>query len=265
MVLNALSDIVKKRLGDPVRYIYGATEPERVDVYRAQTKHAPVFVFVHGGAWKTSDAQRNAFAAEMFVDAGIHYVLLEFTGIDQADGRLQTLVSQVSAGLRWVCENCDRFGGDATRVFVGAHSSGAHLTAAVLANRFADGTMKNPIKGALLCSGMYELGPVRLSKRSSYVRFDDAVVEELSALRHLDKLSMPIVLAYGTEETPEFQRQTRAFYDALSVAGKDVELIVAEGYNHFDIVESLGNPYGLLGRAALSLVAGVTPGRPRKS
>ena len=32
-------------------------------------------------------------------------------------------------------------------------------------------------------------------------------------------------------------------------AGKPVELIVAEGYNHFEIAETLGNPYGILGRA----------------
>jgi arylformamidase len=31
-----------------------------------------------------------------------------------------------------------------------------------------------------------------------------------------------------------------------------VQLLVAEGYNHFEIPETLANPYGLLGRAALA-------------
>jgi arylformamidase len=62
------------------------------------------------------------------------------------------------------------------------------------------------------------------------------------------------VLAYGTFETPEFQRQTREFHAAVSAAGKPVELIVAEGYNHFEIFETLANPYGVLGRAALQLM-----------
>jgi arylformamidase len=35
-------------------------------------------------------------------------------------------------------------------------------------------------------------------------------------------------------------------------AGKPVELVVARGYNHFEAPETLGNPYGLLGRAALA-------------
>jgi arylformamidase len=99
---------------------------------------------------------------------------------------------------------------------------------------------------------MYDLTPVRLSKRSGYVTFTDAVVEELSAIRHLDRLSTPLMLAYGTYETPEFQRQTRDFYAAVKSAGKPVELLIGEGYNHFELVDTLANPYGLLGRAALA-------------
>jgi arylformamidase len=36
-------------------------------------------------------------------------------------------------------------------------------------------------------------------------------------------------------------------------AGKAVELLVGEGYNHFEIMETFANPYGLLGRASLRL------------
>jgi arylformamidase len=61
-----------------------------------------------------------------------------------------------------------------------------------------------------------------------------------------------VIVAYGTEETPEFQRQNREFAAALAAAGKPVRLIVAEGYNHFELPETLGNPYGLLGAAVLS-------------
>src|SRR5258708_6275642 len=62
----------------------------------------------------------------------------------------------------------------------------------------------------------------------------------------------PIVLVYGSLETPEFQRQSRDFADALTRAGKSAEIIRAEGYNHFEIAETLGNPYGPLGRAVLA-------------
>ena len=107
------------------------------------------------------------------------------------------------------------------------------------------------MKGALLCSGMYDLKPVRLSKRSEYVAFTDEVEEKLSSQRHLDRLNCPVIVAYGTYETPEFQRQNREFAAAVKAAGKPVTLLVAEGYNHFEMTEMIGNPLSLIGSAVL--------------
>ena len=92
---------------------------------------------------------------------------------------------------------------------------------------------------------------MRRSARSRYVTFDDDTVAALSPIRYIDRLTAPLVVAYGTCETPEFQRQSREFAAAVSAAGKPVALLVAEGYNHFEIIETLGNPLGLLGRAVL--------------
>jgi len=92
---------------------------------------------------------------------------------------------------------------------------------------------------------------VRLSKRSKYVSFTDATEHALFAMRHVDKLATPLILSYGTYESPEFQWQTRDFAAAVKAAGKPVELLVGEAYNHFEMLETLANPYGLLGRAVL--------------
>ena len=37
----------------------------------------------------------------------------------------------------------------------------------------------------------------------------------------------------------------------MRAAGKPVELLVGETYNHFEMLETLASPYGLLGRAVL--------------
>jgi arylformamidase len=107
------------------------------------------------------------------------------------------------------------------------------------------------VKGALLVSGMYDLKPVRMSARSSYVKFTDATEHALSAQRALEKLNAPLIIGYGSLETPEFQRQSRDFVDAVKKAGKSADLIRGEGYNHFEFIETLASPYGQLGRAAL--------------
>ncbi len=103
---------------------------------------------------------------------------------------------------------------------------------------------------------MYDLTPVALSKRSEYVKFTPETIERLSAIRHLQHIHCPVVLGYGTQESPEFQRQTSAFAKALADAGKPHQLIVAEGANHFEMLEALHNPLGHYGRAARKLMTG---------
>ncbi|MBV9362374.1 MAG: alpha/beta hydrolase, partial [Betaproteobacteria bacterium] len=48
--------------------------------------------------------------------------------------------------------------------------------------------------------------------------------------------------------------QSKDFADALTRAGKSAEIIRAEGYNHFELTETLANPYGPLGRAVLAMM-----------
>jgi arylformamidase len=250
------SAMARGRIGEPERIAYGSAEIEWLDIYRTGRTAAPVFVFIHGGAWRSGRAKDFAAPAEMFLAAGAYYIVLDFAWVQDVGGSLMVLADQIRRAVGWVYENIARFGGDPNRLYVGGQSSGGHLAAVALTTGWQDqfGLPANIIKGGICISGMYDLEPVRLSARSRYVAFDDATVAELSPIRHLDRLLAPIVIAYGTYETPEFQRQNREFAAAIEAAGKQVRLLVGEHYNHFELPETLGNPYGLLGRAALELM-----------
>jgi arylformamidase len=256
----ANSAAARTRIGDPLRFAYGPTPIEGLDVYRAAPSggakavdKTPVAIFVHGGAWRTGAAAEFTFLAEPFVRAGGAFVVLDFTTVDDAGGSLFPMVEQVRRAIGWVYRNADTFGGDRDRLYLLSHSSGSHLAGCALTHDWPkEGLPRDILKGATLSSGMYDLKPVRLSKRSKYVKFTDAMEQELSAIRHLDKLVAPLNVSYGTYETPEFQRQARDFAAAVKAAGKPIELLVGEAYNHFEMLETLANPHGLLGRAALA-------------
>lgn len=246
------SESARARL-KPDRIAYGPTEIERVDIYKTKRGNAPIQIFVHGGAWRGGSAKDSAYLAEMFVTAGAIFIAVDFIAIDKADGNLMTMADQVRRAVAWVYKNASQFGGDPNRLYLSGHSSGAHLSGVVLVTDWQKdfGLPMDVVKGGVLMSGMFDLKAVGLSKRSKYVKFTDEIEQALSAQRHLDKLHTPIIVAHGTLESPEFQRQTREFAAAVAAAGKPVQLIVAEGYNHFELPETFGNPYGLLGRAAL--------------
>jgi len=257
------SELVRQRIGEPERIAYGSAEIERLDIYRVRRKLAPVFIFIHGGAWRSGRSKEFAAPAEMFLAAGAHYVVPDFAWVQDVGGNLMVLADQVCRAVAWVYRNAARFDGDPNRLYIGGQSSGGHLAAVALTTDWQCdfGLPADIIKGGMCISGMYDLTPVRLSARSRYVAFDDATVAALSPLQHLDRLHAPLLVAYGTCETPEFQRQNREFAAAVEASGKAVELLVGEHYNHFELPETLGNPYGLLGRAALDFMglASVSP------
>jgi arylformamidase len=72
------SEGARHRIGEPGRAAYGAAEIEQLDIYRTGRAAAPVFIFIHGGAWRSGRSRDFATPAEMFTAAGAHYVVPDF-------------------------------------------------------------------------------------------------------------------------------------------------------------------------------------------
>lgn len=251
----AANELALRLLGQPERVAYGAADIEKLDIYRSKRAPAPVNIYIHGGAWRGGSSAQAAFMAETFVKAGAHFVALDFSNVLETGGDLFPMVDQVRRAVAWAYRNAASFGGDAQRLYLTGHSSGGHLASCVVITEWEKQNLpRDLLKGALLGSGMYDLAPVRLSKRGNYVKFTDAMEEALSAQRHIEKIHTPLVITYGTRESPEFQRQARDFHAALIAAGKPATLLVGQALNHFETQETLGNPYGFMGRAALEMM-----------
>jgi arylformamidase len=248
---SADSAAVRKRLGEPDTYDYGDTRAQSLDLFRTHRTPAPVHVFIHGGAWRQLSARDSAFAAETFVRAGAHYIALDFAQLPQVS--LDQMVGQVRSAIAWLYRYADQFGGDPNRIYVSGHSSGAHLAAAIATTDWKGrfGLPQDVVKGALCCSGIYDLEPVRRSARNDYVQLDEALVEQLSPIRHVAYLRCPMAVGAGEHESDEFKRQAREFAGAIAGQGVPVEVIEGAGLNHFEMVTTLASPAGLLGRVAL--------------
>ena len=242
-------------IGPPQRLAYGSAEIEKIDLWKTKRPNAPTLIFIHGGAWRGGRSSQVAYVAEPFTKAGANFISVDFSNVLETKGDLFPMVDQCRRAIAWVYKNAASFGGDPNQLYLAGHSSGGHLGGVMLITDWAKYDVPpNVLKGALLGSGMYDLKPVRLSKRGNYVKFTDEMEEALSTQRHLANIQTPVVLTHGSLETPEFQRQSRDFAAAMKAAGKPVELLVGEGYNHYETQETLGNPYGFMGRAAMEMM-----------
>ena len=227
----AASDGVRSRLGEPRTEKYGPTPPETLDIYGSGKK---AFVFVHGGAWKRQSSREQAFPAESIIAAGAAYVALNFANLPTVT--LPEMAAQVRRGIEWVHGNLSK------DVVLFGHSSGGHLTACAL-------TRLDFVRKAMVVSGSYDLLPVRLSARNEYVRLDERLEHEYSPIRHAERITAQVTVGWAEHDNNEFRRQSQAFAAKLGAP-----TLIGKGYNHFDFLETLGDPRSPLGRAALNML-----------
>ncbi|EJL80909.1 esterase/lipase [Herbaspirillum sp. CF444] len=233
---------------------YGSSEAESLDIFApAGVKNLPVMVFVHGGAWRALGKDDSSAPAPTFVENGCLYVALNFANIPTV--RLPDMAMQCRNAMLWLHANIARFGGDPQRIFVSGHSSGGHLSAVLLTTDWSSfGAPADLIKGGVTMSGMYELYPVLLSARSSYVKVSAGEAAALSPLRHLDKIMCPVMVVNGDKESPEFQRQASEFATVLAGMGKLRGRFVLSGKNHFEVPEALNDAGNVLSKAVLEMM-----------
>ncbi|MCF3648370.1 alpha/beta hydrolase [Synoicihabitans lomoniglobus] len=252
----ANSVAARQAIGEPRRLAYGSNATEHLDVYPTAAKNAPIHIYIHGGTWRFGRARDNAFAAELFVRGGAHFVVPDFASVTDHDGNLQPLVDQLRSAIVWVYHHAAaEFGGDRDRIHLSGFSSGGHLAAVMLITDWTRlGLPANVLKSGLIVSGMYDLDPVALSSRREYVTLHAPAIARLSPIHHLNRITGPLIIAHGTLETPEFKRQAREFHRAGQAHGLAAELLIIPESNHFETIETLANPYAPLGRAALRLM-----------
>lgn len=246
------SDTARDKYDCTLDIAYGPSNRERLDLFRPVNPAGPVVVMIHGGAWRRLSKEQAAFSAPVVLDAGAGFVSLGFDLIDRVP--LAEMVRQIRTGVAWVYHNVAAYGLDPERIYLHGFSSGAHLAANVLADgwRAETGLPENLVKGAVLCSGPYDLEPVVLSARSEYLKLDSAGAESLTPNNFVPADGPSIVVAWGDGELAEFRRQGVAFAEGWRAAGNFAETIELEGANHFDACLALAEPDGPLMLAALA-------------
>ena len=244
---------VRQKLDCRIDVAYGPGEDETLDLFPAAAPGSPVVVYMHGGAWTRSDKANESFMAEAFVAAGAAFVAVNFGLCPKVT--LDEMIRQAREAVAWSCENAQDFNADPGRLYIAGHSSGGHVGGMMAVTDWtAHNLPRTLVKGALLCSGMYDLAPVRLSARNDYLHLDEAAEARNSAMRHIPADGCPLIVGYGGGEQTEFRRQSRAFAAAWRDAGLEVEEFDMPGVNHFQLRRHFNDPKSPILTAMLALM-----------
>lgn len=211
--------------GTRVRYGTGSAQGMTL-IGPAGTKGpVPVQMFVHGGFWKSLDAESFAFLAPAFVESGALLALVDYPLIPSV--RMADLVSACAEALRWLHANAAAHGGDPRQLHISGHSAGGHVVAELIDTP----DLKPMIRSATAISGIYDLEPVTRSFQNAHLALTEEEVSRFSPLRRDIKPVTPLLVAVGGAETPEFLRQSREF--AARCAAPCLEVL---GANHVTVL-----------------------------
>ena len=227
---------------------FGPTLDETLDIFPAEQPNAPVFVFLHGGYWRALSSKDFSGVALGLQPLGITTVVVNYSLCPKVT--IDEITRQTRAAVAWTLRHIGEHGGDPSRVAVGGHSAGGHLTAMCLLARWAEdyGLPADPLEAALLVSGVYDIAPLRHSYLQPQIRLDDGIVERNSPLFKVRPCRTPLLVTWGGDESSEFARQSNAFADAWEATGNRCERLAQPGANHFTTIAGFDDPQSALCR-----------------
>lgn len=239
----------RKKLACELDVRYGPNPLETLDVFPG-APGGPVQLYVHGGYWRANDKADASVIAEPLVARGATAVLINYDLCPKV--RVSEIVEEVRRAIVWTHRNVRRYGGDPDRLFISGNSAGGHLCAMMLAHDWAaDGLPADAIKGAAPLTGVYDLEPVLHISVNADVRLTPEEARRLSPMHLPPRRDLPLLVAVGGAETPEWIKQSQDYAAMCRRNGVAAEYLECPGENHFTMTNVLGDPGHMLTRAIL--------------
>ncbi|HEY2953279.1 MAG TPA: alpha/beta hydrolase fold domain-containing protein [Verrucomicrobiae bacterium] len=218
-----------------ISYIEGQPEDDakhKLDLYLPKDKQsAPVFFFVHGGAWRFGDRSQYPAVGNRFAREGILTVVPSYRLAPKNPHPAQ--IEDVAAAFAWTVGHIAGFGGDTNRIYIGGHSAGGHLVALLA---FHDRYLKahhlstDAIRGVICLSGVYDL-TVGESQASVFGK-DAQVRKDGSPLFQIRTPAPPFLVTYCQWDYLTLPLQARQFHAALRKAGVVSDLLYVPAETH---------------------------------
>lgn len=232
---------------------YSPQHKLQLDVYASKKSETPkpVFVFIHGGSWKSGKKSQYGFLGKGMVKNGAVAVIIDYrlSDLTTYDG----MGTDAATAVKWVKQNITAYGGDTNRIYVSGHSAGGHLAALIATDNsyFNDLKIKNPIRGTILIDAfgldmytyMQEADPKYYNIFSPTFTTDTGKWKKASPISHLRKDVPPFLIFLGGKTGSGIVKDNTRFFDALVKYQPETKMIVVKRRRHIGMIFQYINRY----------------------
>jgi acetyl esterase/lipase len=228
-------------------------DKHKLDLYLPRDKKSfPVLVFVHGGSWRSGDRSLYKALGYRLAQAGIGVAIPSYRLMPQNPHPAQ--IEDLAAAFAWVARNISERGGNASRIYLSGHSSGAHMAALLaLDEKYLQkfDLARTTIHGVIAMSGVYDV-----DKLDTFLVAggDKSNRTDASPSAHAHSGAPPFLISYCQWDYFGLPKQARDFTLTLKKNFVAAELLYVPGENHISEVISLVQDHGLLVDALLSAI-----------
>ena len=155
---------------------------------------------------------------------------------------LTEIVQENRQATAWLYTKAAMFGYNSEQIYICGSSAGAHLAMMMLQTDWSDYIINyqgNIIKGVCAISGIYDLQPLIDTYINEQLKMDITEAKKNSPIMLPLPKAVPIIIAFGENETNEFKLQSKKMYERLLTHGFEVQYKEIYGRNHFNVIVDL--------------------------
>lgn len=227
----------------PERLYYGPGARQTIDLYRPKTASQGLTVIVHGGYWMRFSPEEFGFLAAGPLAHGQSVAMVSYTLAPEA--RIAAITAEVAQAVTLAAASVPG------PIRLTGHSAGGHLVTRMGCVGVLPDAVAARIAHIVSVSGVHDLRPLLRTQMNATLHLDpaEALAESPALQRPLDGLLL--TCAVGGIERPEFIRQNDLLANMWWGLGADSRVMHLAGKHHFDVIDALADPEGVLTRALL--------------
>ncbi len=239
LLKNAVqSYVARHKLHCELDISYGESLGQKLDIFPAKQPNSPVFVFIHGGYFRSLDKRQYSYMAKPLVKAGFTVALVNYDLAPKVS--VGEIVQQNINAFRWLHTHIKGYNGDPNNITLCGHSVGAFLVAKILEQDWSK-EVKQSVRTAVLLSGIFDLSKVKQSYLNQDLGLSEQDVTELSPIFTTCQPFPKTIVAVGDQETEEFIKQSEHYAKRLTANGTPVQWMLLPNKNHYTVSRMLSN------------------------